>query len=109
MAYRKNSKSFYAEVDRRVAEALKKQCKVHGLVKHDVTTAALRVWLALPRAIQSELVESPPGNVYDFIVSRLLDHELLRFFRPLSPEVRIALFDAARKAVETASPDEKGV
>lgn len=103
MAHRENSKDFYAEVDTAVNNAIKQQCKKRGQIKNDATTAALRVWLALPRDIQAELMEEPPANVYDFLVGRLLDAATVAFLRSLSPEGRQRVVRVAKQAIGKTS------
>ena len=103
MAHRKNSKDFYAEVESVVANALKGQCKKRGQIKQDAVTAAIRVWLALPRDIQAELIDEPPVNVYEFLVERLLDAATIGFLRTLPPEARQVVFASASKAIRKAS------
>jgi hypothetical protein len=96
MAYRKDAKNFYAEVDSAVNEAFKKQWK-RGQIKNDATTAALRVWIALPRYIQAEIMNNPPKAVYNFLVENLLDAELVKFLRSLSPKERETVIQAVKR------------
>ncbi|MHC4334605.1 MAG: hypothetical protein ACYSUV_12775 [Planctomycetota bacterium] len=103
MAHRKNSKDFYAEVNSSVSDAVKEQCKKRGQIKNDVTTAALRVWMALPRDIQGELIEEPPANVYKFLVERMLDAATLGYLRSLSPEGRQFVVATVREASRKVS------
>lgn len=97
MAYRKNAVSFNAEVDRQVNESFKKQWK-KGQVKNDATTAALRLWTALPHYIQSEIINKPPKNIMKYLTDSLLESEVLAFLRSLSPEDRQKMLETAKKA-----------
>ncbi len=85
MAYRKGAKNLQAEVDAKVKDAFSKQCKQRGQVQHDAVTGALRVWLALPHAVQSELISRPPRNVYEFLIDRLVNVQISKRLDELGP------------------------
>lgn len=103
MAYRKDAKNFFAEVDSKVNTAFKKQWK-RGQVKNDATTAALRVWIALPHRIQSEIMCNPPESIYDFLVKELLNTETLKFLESLSLQERQDVIEAVKRAKAKVSP-----
>ena len=74
MAYRKDSKNFYAEVETSVRKAFQKQWKQRKQSNNDATTAALRLWVSLPREIQVLLISCPDFDVRpvsDYLGQRL--------------------------------------
>ncbi len=57
MTYRKNAKSFHAEVDTSVNDAFKHQYRKRGQVKNDAATAAIKLWIDLPIEMQAQLLD----------------------------------------------------
>lgn len=59
MAYKKKAKNFYAEVDSGVRKSFQKQWKERKQSNNEATTAALRLWISLPREVQGLLIHCP--------------------------------------------------
>jgi hypothetical protein len=59
MAYKKSATSFYAEVQKSVNRAFAKQWRKRDQEKNQATTAALRLWVKLPKEIQGMLISWP--------------------------------------------------
>lgn len=98
MAYRKGAKNFFAEVDSGVNDEFKKQYRHRGQVKNNAVTAALRVWIALPKEFQAVMMSDPPGDVYHFMTEKFLDAEALKFLLSLPDKARKDLLEAAIQA-----------
>jgi len=56
MAYQNNEKSLNADIDSAVFDAFEKQRKERTQVKKGAVTAALRLWVSLPEAVQGRLL-----------------------------------------------------
>ena len=97
MAYKKGAVSFHAEVDKDVSDTLKKQLKRRGQVKNDATTAALRIWTALPAELQVAVINESPEDFLKFLTARLIDSRILEVLRNVSPT---DLLDAIEKAAK---------
>ena len=92
MAYKKGAKNFYAEVDSTVNDAFKKQWK-RGQVKNDATTAALRVWVSLPRPWQAAIMDDPPKDVLKHLADKFLEKRILALLDQLEPQERLAAIE----------------
>ena len=56
MAYKKNRISFHAEVESKVRLSFQKQWKNRNQGNNEATTAALKLWVSLPRELQGLLL-----------------------------------------------------
>jgi hypothetical protein len=63
MAYKKDTKEFYAEVNLPVRRAFQRQWKERKQSNNEATTAALRLWLSLPKEVQAILISCPEIDV----------------------------------------------
>lgn len=59
MVRRTNTKNFYADVDISVRESFAQQWKERGLSNNTATTAALKLWISLPREVQGIILHFP--------------------------------------------------
>jgi hypothetical protein len=78
MTYRKNAKSFTAEIDIAIKDQFKQQLKARGQTQNDAATAALKIWLSLPHEIQAIIISLETANVYEFLKEKILDVELIK-------------------------------
>jgi len=79
MAYKKNATSFYAEVEKTVNKTFAKQWRKRDLEKNQATTAALRLWVQLPREIQAMLISWP--DIETQLIADKLSYDLRRAVR----------------------------
>jgi hypothetical protein len=78
MVYRKNAKSFTAEIDSATKDAFKRQLKARGQTQNDAVNAAIKVWLSLPHEIQVSVISLETTNAYDCLKDKILDVELIK-------------------------------
>jgi hypothetical protein len=74
MKRRKGTKNFYADVDITIRKSFAKQWKDRDMSNNSATTAALKLWLSLPREVQAIILHYPDSDVQtvaDFLASRL--------------------------------------
>lgn len=74
MAYKKGAKNFYAEVDSDIRIAFQKQWKARNQGNNEATTAALKLWVSLPKEVQALLIhcsDFDTNMISDFLAHRL--------------------------------------
>lgn len=96
MAYKKTAKSFYAEVDKSVADKFRRTFKAKNKIAdiNVATTYALKTFLALPPSCQADIIDQNPKDVLQFLGDYLLQRKILSLLEQhIHPSRRLALIE----------------
>lgn len=103
MAYKKNAKNFYAEVDLKTNDAFVQQCKERGQLKNDTISAAMRIWLSLPKEIQCRFMNPSIEPTYQNLLDSVEEHKIMEELRALPMGTRLEVLQIAREKAQSKS------
>ena len=101
MAYKKNTKNFYAEVDPKTNDAFVQQCKERGQLKNDTISAAMKVWLGLPKEIQCRFMDPNTEPTYENLLDSVEEHKMMEELRALPMNTRLEILQMVREKAQS--------
>lgn len=79
MAYRNDEKTLNADIAADLFDLLEKQRRNRGQIKKDAVQAAIKLWVDLPRDIQSSLIDrSLDANSLVILVQEIVDQRIAK-------------------------------
>ncbi len=86
---RLEEKSLNAAIDSDLFKAFEQQRRERSQTKKKVVEWAIRVWTSLPPEIQASLMVESPESLYQLLVEKLLDAEVLKILSKMRPQERL--------------------
>lgn len=102
-----HKKSFTVDVDSQVSEGFSNQVDKCGYTKYRAVETALRIWTSLPPEIQVSLMVESPEGLYQLLVERLLDVEVLKILSKMKPQERLHILHSVRSTKPKVSRKKK--